>query len=196
MVSNLPPNGYRTRKTLIAEGALSLLSKHGSHGLTHRAVDALLELPAGSTSYYFSSRLALLCAAADCLFEQDRTDVLTFWDRDGELDVKALVSAWSSPPWHPRLLARLELCLEAARNPQMQQHLLSQREFYRNELYAMMERRGNDDPLKAADQELALAAGELLHKAVFDMQPATQQQTRRKTTGPETRPKGNSSKQY
>lgn len=183
------------RKALIAEGALRLLSERGSHGLTHRAVDALLRLPTGSTSYYFSSRMALLCAAADCLFELDRADVLSFWDRDGELDVKALVSAWTSPPWHPRLLARLELCLEAARHPELQQHLLDKREFFRNEACAMMARRGEADPLAAADLALAQAAGELLRGAVFGIQP-TQEPPRREATQPDTRPRGNSSKQY
>lgn len=53
-------NDIDARRAAIAETAIELIAREGLRGLTHRAVDARLGLPAGSTSYYARTRQALL----------------------------------------------------------------------------------------------------------------------------------------
>ena len=64
------------RRTLIAEAAVDLIATAGLRALTHRALDTALDLPAGSTSYYFRTRRALLDAVADHLTDRSRADFL------------------------------------------------------------------------------------------------------------------------
>ncbi|MCF8610795.1 TetR family transcriptional regulator [Gordonia sp. HY285] len=51
------------RRAQIADAALDLAAQGGNRAVTHSAVDRLLDLPKGSTSYYFRTRRALLDAA-------------------------------------------------------------------------------------------------------------------------------------
>ena len=63
--------GKQDRRTQIADTVIEVLAASGARGLTHRAVDAAAGLPAGSSSYYFRSREALLIAAARRLADLD-----------------------------------------------------------------------------------------------------------------------------
>ncbi|KPI05488.1 hypothetical protein OV450_4029 [Actinobacteria bacterium OV450] len=63
------------RRTLIADTAIALVAAAGLRGLTHRAVDGAARLPAGSTSYYFRTRTALIGACYQRLAELDLGDV-------------------------------------------------------------------------------------------------------------------------
>jgi len=44
------------RRTLLADAAVRVLSRQGSRGLTHRAVDDEADVPKGTASNYFASR--------------------------------------------------------------------------------------------------------------------------------------------
>jgi AcrR family transcriptional regulator len=103
------------RRVRIAEAALELLAREGARGLTHRAVDSELGLPAGSTSYYYSTRATLLLAAAQRLMELDVADIEAI--SPGREGVAELVERWLSPARRTRSLARLELLLSTARDP-------------------------------------------------------------------------------
>jgi DNA-binding transcriptional regulator YbjK len=99
----------------IADAALQLLAREGARGLTHRAVDAELSLPLGSTSYYYRTRSALLLAAAQRLLTLDAAEAESI-----SLDLSGLASLlgrWVSPAGRARSLARMELLLAAARDP-------------------------------------------------------------------------------
>lgn len=63
------------RRTLIADTAIDLVAAAGLRGLTHRAVDGAAKLPAGSTSYYFRTRTALIGACYARLAELDLADI-------------------------------------------------------------------------------------------------------------------------
>ncbi|MFD4736760.1 TetR/AcrR family transcriptional regulator [Streptomyces virginiae] len=140
------------RRTLIADTAIDLVAAAGLRGLTHRAVDGAAGLPAGSTSYYFRTRTALIGACYARLAELDLGDVGDLsgfgevGDAGGEVgEVGGEGSPRPSPPPGPapadreaaaaalagllhrwltvgraRQLARFELSLEAARNPELE----------------------------------------------------------------------------
>jgi len=128
-----------SRRALIADAAISTLARDGMRGLTHRAVDRTAGLPEGSASYYFRTRQALLQATVERLAELTTTDMLAS---------AALVDSAAVPPppapeltdfgalaavlvesWltsgRERQLARYELSLEATRQPELRQTLVT-----------------------------------------------------------------------
>ncbi|MER7821308.1 TetR family transcriptional regulator [Streptomyces sp. NPDC096097] len=131
------------RRTLIADTAIDLVATSGLRGLTHRAVDGSAGLPAGSTSYYFRTRTALIGACYARLAELDLGDVGDFGnsgsvgsvgdigdiggvhgsaatDREtAAAALAALLHRWLTVG-RARQLARFELSLEAARNPELE----------------------------------------------------------------------------
>ncbi|MFE3189144.1 TetR/AcrR family transcriptional regulator [Nocardia sp. NPDC059240] len=62
------------RRTLIVDSAIDLIAAQGLRALTHRALDTALELPAGSTSYYFRTKRALIEAIVDRIATRSRDD--------------------------------------------------------------------------------------------------------------------------
>lgn len=70
------------RRIRIGEAAIRVLAREGLRGLTHRAVDRAAELPPGSTSYYVSTRSALIQLAATRLADRSRADIAALF---GEL---------------------------------------------------------------------------------------------------------------
>lgn len=55
------------RRKIILDGVIELLATRGMEGVTHRAVDELVNLPQGSTTYYYPKKAALLIAASQQL---------------------------------------------------------------------------------------------------------------------------------
>lgn len=103
------------RHVRIADAALTLLAREGARGLTHRAVDAELNLPSGSTSYYYRTRAALLLAAAQRLLALDAAEAQNITPDTAGL--ASLLGRWVAPAGRMRSLARMELLLAAARDP-------------------------------------------------------------------------------
>ncbi|RDI47185.1 TetR/AcrR family transcriptional regulator [Nocardia mexicana] len=62
------------RRTRIIDAAIDLIATQGLRALTHRALDTALELPAGSVSYYFRTKRALIEAIVDRIATRSRTD--------------------------------------------------------------------------------------------------------------------------
>ncbi|MEV0034175.1 TetR family transcriptional regulator [Nocardia sp. NPDC050793] len=62
------------RRTLIVDAAIELIARSGLRALTHRALDTALELPPGSSSYYFRTKRALIEAIADRISARSRSD--------------------------------------------------------------------------------------------------------------------------
>ncbi|WP_030758323.1 MULTISPECIES: TetR/AcrR family transcriptional regulator [unclassified Streptomyces] len=122
------------RRTLIADTAIDLVAAAGLRGLTHRAVDGAAGLPAGSTSYYFRTRTALIGACYARLAELDLGDVGDVGDvghvggvrgtAPADRETAAAALAGLLHRWltvgRARQLARFELSLEAARNPELE----------------------------------------------------------------------------
>lgn len=152
----LPPDDRRLR---IADAAIAELAATGSRGLTHRAIDRRLELPAGSTSYYFRTRDALIEAADERLASLDAADVAaTDLSPDG---IGALLDRWLSPANRDRLVARFELYLGAAR--ERGHPLQASRRRFLSRAESALARAGARDPRLGALSLVAMTDGLLLH---------------------------------
>ncbi|MGW1494514.1 TetR/AcrR family transcriptional regulator [Streptomyces sp. NPDC002402] len=109
------------RRTLIADTAIATVATAGLRGLTHRAIDTAAGLPAGSTSYYFRTRTALIGACYARIAELDLGDVelkQPVSREEAAASLGALLHRWLTTG-RERQLARYELSLEAARTPEL-----------------------------------------------------------------------------
>ncbi|MFD9722884.1 TetR/AcrR family transcriptional regulator [Streptomyces sp. NPDC059072] len=176
------------RRTLIADAAIDLVAAAGLRGLTHRAVDGAARLPAGSTSYYFRTRTALIGACYQRLAELDLDDLAedgpsastpsastssastssastpsastpsastpsasTPFGRDeAAAALGGLLLRWLTVG-RARQLARFELSLEAARNPELEADLHRAGQGARSRAAAMLAGLGADRPREAAE---------------------------------------------
>ncbi len=117
------------RRTLIADAALQVIADKGIRGLTHLAVDTQAELPKGSTSYYCRKRVDLLRLTLRRLFTLDQIEMGVMGEQltaaapcsdDVVIDViAAMVERWLSPPARSRTIARFELFLAVAHDPEL-----------------------------------------------------------------------------
>jgi DNA-binding transcriptional regulator YbjK len=113
------------RRQFIARTALHVLATSGARGLTHRAVDTAAGVPAGSTSYYFRTRAALLGACLDDLVAQDHVELDAMQPLVTAADPETLSSALADllASWlttgRERHTARYELFMEALRRPDL-----------------------------------------------------------------------------
>ncbi|MET9322395.1 TetR family transcriptional regulator [Streptomyces sp. NPDC003038] len=173
------------RRTLIADTAIDLVAEAGLRGLTHRAVDTAARLPAGSTSYYFRTRTALIAACYQRLAELDLADLDADLDAglDGDRDadgsgdgsgpgipeppdrdtaaaaaLAALLHRWLTTG-RARQLARFELSLEAARNPELEPDFHQAGLGARARAAAILRELGAERPQEAAELMVAWADG-------------------------------------
>lgn len=79
------------RRDDLADAAVRLVARGGARSLTHRGVDAEAGVPAGSTTYYASTRHALLALVAARITEQLADDVAAL-DLPTEVDDAAVVA--------------------------------------------------------------------------------------------------------
>jgi DNA-binding transcriptional regulator YbjK len=109
---------------LLLGAALRVVAEHGMRGLTHRAVDREAGLPEGSCSAYLRTREALLLALTTYAVERiaghvrDLADELAGAPLDDERAVETVTRfmlRWVDE--RDLLVARLELTLQASRDP-------------------------------------------------------------------------------
>jgi DNA-binding transcriptional regulator YbjK len=117
----VPPVNQQRRDAL-ADAAIAIVAREGTHGLSHRSVDEAAEVPKGTTSNYFRSRDALLEATVN------RVVQLHFeWinelraTHEGELDrgILARVLDDAVTVHKDRYRAMMELLLEGTRRPDL-----------------------------------------------------------------------------
>lgn len=75
------------RRQRIANAGIALITRGGTHRLTHRAVDAEAGLPNGSTSYYARSRRDLIRLVMEQLSAESQADLIDI-EVPGELTVR------------------------------------------------------------------------------------------------------------
>ncbi|MEV6954517.1 TetR family transcriptional regulator [Streptomyces sp. NPDC051183] len=163
----------RDRRAVIADAAIGTVAAAGLRGLTHRAVDAAAGLPAGSTSYYFRTRSALISACYLRLAELSVADV-DRWEAghgrlgtqgDGRPDLDSAAAALAALLHHwltaarDRQLARFELTLEATRRPELRADLRTARIAARAKAAALLTALGAPRPARAAELLVAWADG-------------------------------------
>jgi DNA-binding transcriptional regulator YbjK len=124
----MPPNPER--RVQILDAAIDILADTGIGGVTHRQVDDRAGLPAGTTSNYFRTRLALLEAAAARVVDLHWQNVEVLQTAVGQPltrdAVVALLARMISAPdeqYRRRTLARFELFMEVSRRPELQPFL-------------------------------------------------------------------------
>ncbi|MFE2292977.1 TetR/AcrR family transcriptional regulator [Streptomyces sp. NPDC059452] len=153
------------RRDLIADAAIGTVASAGLRGLTHRAVDTAAGLPAGSTSYYFRTRSALISACYLRLAELTVADV-DRWEADhGDPDPDSAAEALAALLHHwltegrDRQLARFELSLEATRRPELRADLETAGLAARSRAAALLAALGAPRPAEAADLLVAWTDG-------------------------------------
>ncbi len=162
------------RRTLIADTAIELVAGAGLRGLTHRAVDGAAQLPTGSTSYYFRTRTALIGACCQRLAERDLEDYEDYEgdhraapaDREaGAAALAALLHRWLTSG-RARQLARFELSLEAARNPELEPEFRRAGRLPRDRAAQILAALGAQRPEEAAELLIAWTDGLLYDRLV------------------------------
>ncbi|MFJ8843126.1 TetR/AcrR family transcriptional regulator [Streptomyces cyaneofuscatus] len=153
------------RRDLIADAAISTVASAGLRGLTHRAVDTAAGLPAGSTSYYFRTRSALISACYLRLAELTVADVDRWQAEHGGPDPDSAAEALAVLLHHwltvgrDRQLARFELSLEATRRPELRAGLETAGRAARSRATALLAALGAPRPAQAADLLVAWTDG-------------------------------------
>ncbi|MEY4763803.1 MAG: hypothetical protein RI907_476 [Pseudomonadota bacterium] len=175
------------RKTTIADAALSLLATTGARGLTHRAVDALAGLPAGSTSSSCRTRLDLLTLAlqrhAQLHLDELQADAVELAHAPPSLPrfIEALtdrVMAWLTPEHRPRNVAQFELFLIASREPSLQHVVLTLHQRFVQATAAALTQAGVADVDTVARGLIATVDGLLIAQAAQTSPPPERQACR------------------
>lgn len=81
------------RRDQVLEAAMAVLVESGTHGLTHRRVDARAGVPQGTTANYFPNRLALVTAVVRQIPQLDAEYVDEVADEEAT-DPEELLLAW------------------------------------------------------------------------------------------------------
>ncbi|MGW4243030.1 TetR/AcrR family transcriptional regulator [Nocardia sp. NPDC004722] len=152
------------RRTMIVDSAIDLIAAQGLRALTHRALDVALELPAGSTSYYFRTKRALIEAIVDRIATRSRTDFAGRPPAMDQLDPDRLAQGIAG--WLDRLLAqrrnhliaRHALILELLGDPELHAKLAGCL-FSHQHATALFETLGATEPTTAAADFIAVIEG-------------------------------------
>ncbi|MFJ1756492.1 TetR/AcrR family transcriptional regulator [Kitasatospora sp. NPDC088134] len=113
------------RRDRLGDAAIEVLAASGGRGLTHRAVDAAAHLPQGTAKNYFPTREDLLRATAERCAAQYREISGQLAAAGPPADRGALAALLVgllddvAGPGRPRMVAYLELQIEAARRPEL-----------------------------------------------------------------------------
>jgi len=147
------------RRTDILDAALRVLAEQGMRGLTHRAVDAAAAIAPGSTSYYFRSRSALVTGCVARLVEVDAAVEVPEVSAAGLADALVAVTVAMATTGRHRTLARYELSLASAREPQLRAALVAGGDTIRRLGARTLAAAGAANPYAAAAELAALMDG-------------------------------------
>lgn len=149
------------RRDLLLEAAIRVISDQGMRGLTHRAVEAEAGVPHGSTTYYFGTRHELLTALMAYMSERGRREIepiargmtLLLADRSKPIDLDSIARAYVA--WIDSAaeieLARYELQVTAARDPEMKQLMTENCDVFRRMCEPIVIACGSSNPSRDAN---------------------------------------------
>ena len=158
------------RREHLVDAAISVLGEGGIHALTHRAVDAAAELPAGSTSNHFRTRDALLDAVVVRFAARERAT----WEEIAvrrcprtpqELAQALTVLAHAATgPERTLTLARYAILVEAGIHPALRARLLSTGAGVNAYFLHWLRMAGSTDPERDAPLIMNHWTGLILHQ--------------------------------
>ncbi|UNX55533.1 TetR family transcriptional regulator [Georgenia sp. TF02-10] len=155
-------------KARVLDAAIELLGTGGLRALTHARVDEQADLPRGSTSNYFRTRLALVTGVVDRIVELERPPVGTAFAPpaspeelvDSLCDLLDLLTG----PRRTQTTARLVLFMEASHDPALRATVSAPREAMIGSVVVAMAALGATEPVTAAAAVVACFEGLLLHR--------------------------------
>ena len=165
----MPEPPLSPRMELLLRAALHVVAKHGLRGLTHRAVDREAGLPEGSCSAYLRTRKALVLALTRYVANSLAEDVeglaadlrvCALGEDEAVEAVTGFFMQWLDE--RELLLARMELSLEAARDPELAALLAAFRRRLIGLVESILSARGKDQGAALAETLVASFDGVLL----------------------------------
>lgn len=158
-----------SRREEILDAAVAVLGRGGVRAFTHRAVDAVADLPEGTTSNHFRTRAALIDGVLAHVNTKERArcdelmgaidQVITM---DELVNLAAGVVAQVVGPGREDSLARFALTLEAAHTPELRPALRQWTEQWAELTTQLLANAGVPDPKAAADWVLPFLDGLIL----------------------------------
>jgi DNA-binding transcriptional regulator YbjK len=144
------------RREALLEAAVRVVAQQGMRGLTHRAVEMEAGVPHGSTTYYFGTRHDLLVALMTYMRERGQKAMdpiarglaLSLADRSKPVDIDSIADAivqWIDASAEMEL-ARYELQVTAARDPEMKQLMTDNCDVFRQMCMPIVIACGSKDP--------------------------------------------------
>lgn len=152
----------------ICDATIALLARQGVAGVTYRAVDRVINRPAGTTRSMFPTQLELLQAAGERLALLDGLEAADF--RANTAGIAAVLDRSLSDARRDRLLARFELYLHSARTPEFKTMHWA-REMFVAGAEAHLRVASAKAPQLAAAGVIALIEGLLIHSFVAPSLP-------------------------
>jgi DNA-binding transcriptional regulator YbjK len=162
---------FSTRQRVLLTAAVRVLARNGLRGLTHRAVDSEADLPQGSCSAYMRTRLALLTRLTEYVSAHFARDIEELTVRieehpstDGSYAVQqttAMMRSWLLEP--EMLLARVELSIEAARQPEIAAVIQAELRELEDIVEHVMTSKGHEHSRARAATLIAAIDGVLMH---------------------------------
>lgn len=154
--------------------AVELLGTQGLRALTHARVDALADLPRGSTSNYFRTRTALLNGVLEHMLATELPEVEAALAPDTpEEFVEAMVGVFeflTGPNWTVTA-ARLALFTEAAHDEGLRVKLAEGRRAMESRVVPALARLGAPDPKAGTELIAACMEGLFLHRLARHADP-------------------------
>ncbi len=153
------------RRRQIVGAAIEIIAAQGIRALTHRAVDARLELPAGSTSYYLRTKHALLEAVVHEIAARTTTDFakagMTSTAMATPDDAMLAVARWVDYLLLERgehIAVRYALAIELSADPPLHE-ILATALFSQDRAVGLLEFLGAAEPRSAAADFVSLLEG-------------------------------------
>ena len=159
-----------SRRLKLLDAAISLLGEHGVHGLTHRAVDALAGVPAGSAANYFRTRDALMTAVVERFAARERAawdDIAARLTPTSPQELAVALAEFAKESTGPNrsvTLARYAILVEAANRPELRAQLGETGARVMVWAHNWMRAAGSPDPERDAPLVMNYWTGLVLHE--------------------------------
>jgi AcrR family transcriptional regulator len=155
------------RGALLLDEARRLVAGGGLAAITHRAVESAAQVPHGSVTYYFGSRDGLVHALVDRMVAECEDQVAAIARQQAagsDIDTVARnIAAWMDDNRELHL-ARLELELAAAREPELRDRMTDAARVFWRMCEPLAAAAGSEDPERDGRALAAMVDGLLLDR--------------------------------